>query len=45
MRLKLVLWSCANLLGVAVLVLLVLDPGRPLLAICVLWGVAVDRRL
>jgi hypothetical protein len=40
MRLKRVLWSAANLLGGVVLVLLVLDPTRPLLSVFILLGVA-----
>jgi hypothetical protein len=41
MRLKRVLWSAANLLGGVVLVLLVMDPSRPLLHILVLLAVSV----
>jgi hypothetical protein len=41
MRLKRVCWSAANILGAAVLVLLLLDPGRPMLLIFVLLGVGV----
>ena len=41
LRLKRVLWSAANVLGGAVLVLLLLDPTRPLLPIFVLLGTAV----
>lgn len=41
MRLKRILWSAANVLGGAAIVLLVLDPTRPLVPILVLLGVAV----
>jgi hypothetical protein len=41
MGLKRVLWSAANLLAGVVLVLLLLDPTRPLLPILGLLGVAV----
>jgi hypothetical protein len=40
-RLKRILWSAANVLGGAVVVLLLLDPTRPLLPVFVLLGVAV----
>jgi len=40
-RLKRVSWSVANLLGGAVLVLLIVDPNRPLLPIFGLVGLAV----
>jgi hypothetical protein len=41
MRLKRVLWTAANLLGGAVLVLLLVDPTRPLLPIFILLGLGV----
>jgi hypothetical protein len=41
MWLKRLLWSAANVLAGVVLVLLALDPGRPLLPIFALLAVAV----
>jgi hypothetical protein len=41
MLLKRILWSAANLLGGAVVVLLVLDPTRPLLPIFIVVGTAI----
>jgi hypothetical protein len=41
MRLKRILWSAANAVAGEVLVLLLLDPTRPLLPIFILLGVAV----
>jgi hypothetical protein len=41
MRLRHVSWSVANVLAGAVLVLLILDPSRPLLPIFILLGAAV----
>jgi len=41
MRLKHVLWTVANALGAAVLVLLAIDPNRPLQPIFALLGLAV----
>jgi len=41
MRLKRAFWFTANVLGGVVLVLVMIDPGRPLLPIFVLLGLAV----
>jgi hypothetical protein len=41
MLLRRVLWSAANLLGGVLLVMLLLDPTRPLLPVFILLGMAL----